>query len=147
MVRKVFEIARAAGIPTMLDVDSVVDNLDDLPQADYVWFSNEAWMTSAATLGNVSDIQDHFGGLLGVTNGPESIWWIEKNGILGECEPNRINAINTLGAGDVFRAAFAIATCLGRSTYDAVAAACYSAGEHITNKPLTKITGVDNETV
>ena len=136
MVRHVFSMARNLGIPTMLDIDGVIDDVGLLPSADHIWFSQEAWRRHRIGL---QDLQDRFGGVVGITNGRHPVTWIGTDGVVRSHLPPATVAVNTLGAGDVFRSRLAVGLCLGESLDDAVAGACVSACEHITEKPLTRL--------
>ena len=139
LVSFVFDLARAAGRLTMLDVDTPVDNLLDLPQADHVWFSHAAWLSLDESDQDLKKLQDHFGGVVGVTHGPNPVRWIDTNKHQHAHLPLQVPVASTLGAGDVFRAALAVALCQGRKLSDAVELACIGASQHISNTPLTKI--------
>lgn len=136
MVRMVFAMAEKAGIPTMLDIDGPVDDIGSIPRADYMWFSHEAWRKHRIGL---PDLRNRFGSTVGVTNGGNLVNWIDKDGTVRSHQPPVIVPINTLGAGDVFRARLGIELCLGRPIEQAVRLACLSAGDHVTLKPLTRI--------
>jgi sulfofructose kinase len=139
MVRAVFDAARSVNKLTMLDVDTAVDNLSDLPQADHVWFSHAAWSSLDASDRDLAKLQSHFGGVVGVTNGPDAVRWIDINKHQLEHLPPQTDVSSTLGAGDVFRAALALETCRGHVLADAVATACTAASQHISNTPFTRI--------
>ena len=76
---------------------------------------------------------------IGITNGGQPVTWIGMDGVVRSYLPPPTVAVNTLGAGDVFRSRLAIGVCLGESLDDAVPGACVSACEHITEKPLTRL--------
>ncbi len=137
MVRSVFLMAHQAGIPTMIDVDGVVDDIGLIPRASHVWFSQEAWRRHRIPL---PDLQARFGGVVGVTDGDRPVTWIDTSGKINYHAPPRVNAKNTLGAGDVFRARLGLGICTGQGLTDAVKAACITACEHITNSPISRIT-------
>lgn len=141
IVTKVFELAKKAKIPTMLDIDKPIKNLFEGPKIDHVWFSRESWEQMGLTQDDFVSLQDHFGGIVGVTDGANPIVWIDNNKRLRFTKPQTVKAINTLGAGDVFKASLAINLCLGNPVEDAIQSACISASEHITNRPLTEIKG------
>jgi sugar/nucleoside kinase (ribokinase family) len=136
MVRHVFSRAKSMGIPTMLDVDDVLDDVSLIPSADHIWFSQEAWRHQRIGL---PDLQARFGGIVGITNGPLPVAWIGTDGVIKHHSPPSTAAVNTLGAGDVFRSRLALGLCLGEGVDDAVSSACISACEHITEKPLTGV--------
>ena len=136
MVRQVFEMARKNGIPTMLDVDGVLSDIGSLPQADHIWFSQEAWRCQRIPL---ADLQARFGGVVGVTDGDRPVTWIDHSGKIRYHQPPRIIAKNTLGAGDVFRARLALGVCIGEDLTDSVQRACITACEHVTDQSLSRV--------
>jgi sugar/nucleoside kinase (ribokinase family) len=136
MVRHVFSRARELGIPTMLDVDGVIDDVGMLPPADHIWFSQKAWRKQRIKL---QDLRVRFGGVVGVTDGDRPVSWIGHDGVIRYHAPPTTDAKNTLGAGDVFRSRLALGLCLGERIEDAISGACISACEHITEKPLTRM--------
>lgn len=138
MTRRAFAEADENMMTTMLDVDKAIE-LDRLPAADYVWLSQEAWGSIDDKHRDLRRLQDRFGGFVGVTNGAGPILWITAQGDLGEHQPLKVKPINTLGAGDMFRAAFALGICMGNDVNRSVEVACKSAAEHITNTRITKI--------
>lgn len=141
LVRSVFEVATIQGIPTMLDVDKPVPSIDDLPKSTQTWFSQESWVAMELFKIGLPDVQKQLGGVVGITDGENPIRWIQDDGIVRFFEPTSTAPINTLGAGDVFRASLALNVCLGKRIEDAIEAACSSACEHITGKTLKKIIG------
>ncbi|MDC9826451.1 PfkB family carbohydrate kinase [Devosia sp. ZB163] len=104
--------AKAAGIPAILDADmaarEVLDGL--LPLATHVVASE-----SAAKLVTGADTPDvaagrlatSHGGFVAVTAGADGCWWTEGGGIRHSPAP-KVEAIDTLAAGDVFHAGFAV---------------------------------------
>lgn len=104
--------AKAAGIPAILDADmaarEVLDGL--LPLATHVVASESAakLVTGADTAqlaaGRLAASHD---GFVAVTAGADGCWWSEGDGIRHTPAP-KIEAIDTLAAGDVFHAGFAV---------------------------------------
>jgi sugar/nucleoside kinase (ribokinase family) len=133
LVQSVFQEAKKYNIPTMLDVDAVFDDIDELPRANHVWFSQEAWRNHKIPL---DQLQEKFGGIVGVTDGDRPVVWMGPDKSRNYFCPPQVVAINTLGAGDVFRARLGLGICLGENTLTAVQNACDAASNHITNKPL-----------
>jgi sugar/nucleoside kinase (ribokinase family) len=136
MVRQVFSLASASNIPTMLDIDDIVNDISALPECNYAWLSYEAYKSLNKSL---QDIQTHTRGLVGVTNGEHAVIWIDRHGHTNSYVPHYVQPINTLGAGDVFRARFAIEICQAMSIEDAVQNSCFSAIEHIQGQNLTPV--------
>lgn len=133
MVTEIFAAARMHNISTMLDIDAPIETLEKYPQADYVWLSYE---TYAACNESIIALQRHFGGVVGYTNSEDEICWIEK-GETRTYQPDSIQAVNTLGAGDVFRARFAVEIVSGAAVEQAVESASLTAARHCQNLPIT----------
>jgi sugar/nucleoside kinase (ribokinase family) len=136
MVRQVFAMAKTAGIPTMIDIDGPVKDIGLVPVADFIWFSEEAWRSQRIPL---EDLQSRFGGVVGITDGDRPVRWIDSKKKINYQQPMNVTPINTLGAGDVFRARFGLGICLGENIPDAVVKSCEAAAAHITGKPLQRI--------
>lgn len=136
MIRQVFSMASSAGVPTMIDVDGPVDDVGVIPRADYIWFSYEAWKRQRIPL---ADLRSRFDAVVGITDGDRPVSWIDREGVIRYYQPPSVVAVNTLGAGDAFRARFGVGICIGETIEQAVAGACETACEHITMKPLTRI--------
>jgi sugar/nucleoside kinase (ribokinase family) len=105
------EAAKARGIPRVLDFDQMAP-LDDamLALSTHVIASAEALRSStgqseldAALLA----LGRHYRGFLAVTNGPEGVYWLE-GGAVRHMDAFRVDAIDTLGAGDTFHGAFTV---------------------------------------
>lgn len=110
--------ARDAGIPGILDADmAAAAVLEDLfPLASHVVSSESA----ARVLAGGSDPADaarrlgeRHPGFVAVTAGAEGCWWRDGTGFQHTPAP-RITAVDTLAAGDVFHAAFALLLVEGR---------------------------------
>lgn len=104
--------AKAAGIPAILDADmaarEVLEGL--LPLATHVVASESAakLVTGAETAEQAAGwLAMRHGGFVAVTAGADGCWWTEGGGIRHSPAP-RIEAIDTLAAGDVFHAGFAV---------------------------------------
>ncbi|HZD91887.1 MAG TPA: PfkB family carbohydrate kinase [Pseudolabrys sp.] len=105
------QAAAARGIPRVLDIDyGDADGDQTLPFCDYVVASAEALRAitgvrdlagALLTLG-----QDH-PGFLAVTDGPDGVYW--RDGAAVRHMPAfKVDAIDTLGAGDIFHAGFTL---------------------------------------
>jgi sulfofructose kinase len=106
-IAPILQAARRRGIPVVLHGDRAAEPSDPLFDiASHVVFSSEALRA-----------------FLAVTNGPEDIFWLE-DGAPRRMPAFAIAAIDTLGAGDVFHGAFALALAEGR---DPVAAMRFGA--------------------
>ena len=130
----VLDAARAAGIPAILDGEVGASGvLDDLARrATHVLYS-ETGLAAHVGDGDVrSQLQraqtilaDAF---VGVTRGAEGFFWLDKGG--GHIEHTAgisVTAVDTLGAGDVFHGAYALALIEGMSAHEAGRFACIAA--------------------
>jgi sulfofructose kinase len=115
----VYPILQAAldrGIPAVLDGDRATTPDDPLfAIATHVIFSAEALRATtglddlAAALAMIARVAP---GFLAVTNGPDGVWWLE-HGQPRHLAAFPIEAVDTLGAGDTFHGAFALALAEG----------------------------------
>ena len=141
LVKKVFQEARKYKVPTMLDIDKAVNSIYDLPASNYVMFSNEAFTAMSLTKEDLIPLQHYFGGVVGYTSGSDLIRYADSSGVYHHQPVLIENPVNTLGAGDTYRAALALHLCYGKDIHTAIKLACNSAYEHILEKKLTTITG------
>jgi sulfofructose kinase len=126
-VQPICEAALARGIPVIVDGDRAAP-LDDplFAIATHVVFSSEALYAStgrsdlAAALTAAAAV---IRGFLAVTNGPDEVLWMDA-GAVRAMPVFAVSAIDTLGAGDTFHGAFALALAEGR---DAIAAMRFAA--------------------
>jgi sugar/nucleoside kinase (ribokinase family) len=114
-------IARAAGIPTLADVDYVWPGLDDLLRWIDIVVMPGATLEAAAGTSGVGAALTKIGqasGALAViaTLGPDgALAWAGGREILVSAQP--VEVVDTTGAGDAFRAGF-VAGWLGRAGTD-----------------------------
>jgi sulfofructose kinase len=115
-VRPILQAAIDRGIPAVLDGDRATTSDDALfAIATHVIFSAEALRATtrlddlAAALAMIARLAP---GFLAVTNGPDGVWWLE-NGRPRHLAAFPIAAVDTLGAGDTFHGAFALALAEG----------------------------------
>jgi sulfofructose kinase len=115
-VRPILQAAADRGIAAVLDGDQATTPDDPLfAIATHVIFSAEALRATthlddlAEALAMISRIAP---GFLAVTNGPDGVWWLE-NGQPRRLTAFSIEAVDTLGAGDTFHGAFALALAEG----------------------------------
>jgi len=110
----VIPIAKAAatrGIPRVLDIDYGEAAADPtMPFCDYVIASAE----SARAITGVADIAAAllalgrgYDGFLAVTDGPAGVYWRAGNAVR-HMPAFEVTAVDTLGAGDIFHAGFAV---------------------------------------
>ncbi|HYF56403.1 MAG TPA: PfkB family carbohydrate kinase [Salinarimonas sp.] len=128
----VFRRARALRIPTVLDADLAPDNVLEalLPLADYAVFSQPA-LTRFVGIGDViaalTSVRDACPGMVGVTVGEDGFTWLDQSG--ARTEPGfAVPVVDTLGAGDVFHGAFALAIAEGRPIRETACFANAAAG-------------------
>lgn len=127
-VTPICRAAAARGIPVVLDVDKAT-RIDDplFETASHLIFSSEAL---AATMGTtdlgaalmraaaqMSAAQVR--GFLAVTNGPDDVLWLDR-GALKRLPVFKVEAIDTLGAGDSFHGGFALALAEGKDEITAM---------------------------
>jgi sulfofructose kinase len=104
--------AKARNIPRVLDFDKAT------PADDPLFQTCTHVIASADALRGTTGLQDlpaalrklgeSFSGFLAVTNGPEGVWWLDK-GDVRHMDAFKIEAVDTLGAGDTFHGGFAFA--------------------------------------
>lgn len=126
--------ARKAGLPAILDAD-----LPRTPNAMMEAASLVAF--SAPGLRLVTGIEDPEAGLrqaarqfpatMMVTDGERGVFWLD-GGTLRHCPAFAVQAVDTLGAGDVFHGALAVAIAEGRDLEGAVRFASAAAAIKVT---------------
>ena len=118
--------ARERGVPGVLDFDRVPDHggtEDLLALASHVVFGRQGLAVLAGT-------DDIAAGLrhararcraawLAVTAGAEGAYWLDAGGEVRHVPGFAVAAVDTLGAGDIFHAAFTLALAEGRGEADA----------------------------
>jgi sulfofructose kinase len=105
--------ARAAGIPGVLDFDVAPDGPIDsaITAPSHIIFSAPALASVSGQsdpetgLGVVRAIKDSW---FAVTHGSEGVLWFDDNNHLRTTPAFNVDAVDTLGAGDVFHGAFAL---------------------------------------
>jgi sugar/nucleoside kinase (ribokinase family) len=115
--------ARDRGIPVVLDADEPRRQGNDLLSvASHVVFSAEGLRATtgtqdlAAALRRASEMTSSF---LAVTDGTNDVLWLEE-GRMRAFSVFKVEAVDTLGAGDVFHGAFALLLAEGRGERDAI---------------------------
>ena len=110
--------AREIGVPTVLDADLAPDDVAHrlVALADYAVFSRPA----LARLAGLADpeaglraVRPLCPGVVGVTVGEDGFLWLDGDAV-GHARGLEVAAVDTLGAGDVFHGAFALAIAEGR---------------------------------
>jgi sugar/nucleoside kinase (ribokinase family) len=105
--------ARKRGIPVIVDVDSAMSLREGLlTGSSYLIFSGEALRATAGiasdadALRKVAKLTPSF---LAGTRGPQGTIWLDQQQGLRETPAFPVHTVDTLGAGDVFHGAFALA--------------------------------------
>jgi sulfofructose kinase len=130
-VSPICHAALARGIPVVVDADRATQEHHPLfAAATHVIFSGECLRQTARTddlaagLQRMAQFTDAF---LAVTNGPKPVLW--RDGALIREQPVfAIKAVDTLGAGDIFHGAFALALVERQGTAAALRFAAAAAG-------------------
>ena len=122
-VRPICEAARRRGLPVVLDGDRPTVEDDPLFRiASHVVFSWECLRetTGAADLAEgLLRIAARTDAFLAVSNGPDDIVYLDHGGAR-RVPVFKIDAVDTLGAGDAFHGGFALAIAEGRSEVEAM---------------------------
>jgi len=105
--------ARHRGIPVVVDVDGTMSLREGLLTASsHLIFSSEALRATAGSdddataLRKVATLTSSF---LAATRGPQGTIWLDESGDLHETPAFPVHTVDTLGAGDIFHGAFALA--------------------------------------
>lgn len=116
--RRALRAARAAGIPAILDADMAArDVLESLlPLASHIVASESAarLVTGCEPADAAVALAARYGVFVAVTAGAEGCFWMDGATLMHTPAP-RVEAIDTLAAGDVFHAGFALGLVEGRS--------------------------------
>ena len=130
-VRPICAAARERGLTVVLDADRPTEVSEDLFQiATHVVFSGECLRATTGlddlgkALGRIAGITRSF---LAVTNGPQDVLWLDGETIR-RSPVFAIDAVDTLGAGDVFHGAFTLALAEGQGVTAALRFAAAAAG-------------------
>src|SRR4051812_26969031 len=109
--------ARNRGIPVVVDVDRAMSLREGLLTASsHLIFSSEALQATAgvpddaAALKKIAKLTSSF---LAGTRGPRGAIWLDERGELQETAAFPVHTVDTLGAGDIFHGAFALAITEG----------------------------------
>ena len=117
-------IARAAGIPVTVDVDTIYHGFDRvLPYVDYLIASSEfptQWTNERDPLRALEVIQQEYGmRVAAMTLGAHGVLALE-NGRFLYSPAFVVNCVDTTGAGDVFHGAFCYSVLQGMNLADAL---------------------------
>jgi sulfofructose kinase len=112
------------GIPVVVDVDHAMSQREGLLSAStHLVFSNEPLQETAGlsddgeALKKLAKLTPSF---LAATRGPRGTIWLDEHGNLQETPAFAVHTVDTLGAGDVFHGAFALAITEGRELRQAL---------------------------
>lgn len=120
--------ANTRGVPSVVDVDRPIDADPTTETGQIIDLATHLIFSRAALTGTMRD--EHLVGALrraahradtwvAVTDGEHGVSWIE-DGRLRHQPAFHVEAVDTLGAGDVFHGAFALAVAEGRCELDAL---------------------------
>ncbi len=118
---RLFGLARAAGIPAVLDGDRKPSDPRLLAAATHVAFSEIglAEQTGSADPERALTMLQADHGWLAVTAGPRGVWFSQR-GHISHVPAFEVDAVDTLGAGDVWHGAFALALAEHQAEHQAV---------------------------
>ena len=120
-VTAICRAAQARGIPVVIDLDQATKTDDPLlALGTHVVASTEALfgMTGLNDYEEALErLAKHLSGFVAITDGPKGVYWLE-DGALRHLPAFRVEAIDSLGAGDAFHAGFALAIAEGRTLPD-----------------------------
>ena len=130
----VLDAARSAGIPAILDAEvGAPDVLNDLAHRSTHVLYSETGLAAHVGDGDVRSQLQRSQAILpdafvGVTRGVEGFFWLDRsNGHIEHATGISVTAVDTLGAGDVFHGAYALALVEGMSAHEAGRLACVAA--------------------
>jgi len=117
--------ARAAGIPAIVDVDRPLTNDAEpiLELGTHLVFSRDALCATAKIVQPVlalRTLRSRTSAWVAVTEGAHGVSWLDDEG-LRHRSAFRVDVVDTLGAGDVFHGAFALALAEGSDEESAIA--------------------------
>ncbi len=133
-VIEMFRRAKAARIPTILDADMPQCDASMIGASSVAAFSAPG-LAGATGIEGVAEglrVAARMGdGIMLATDGAQGVWWLEGDELWHQ-DACRVDAVDTLGAGDVFHGALALALAEGRRLGDAVAFANAAAAIKVT---------------
>jgi sugar/nucleoside kinase (ribokinase family) len=116
--------ARRRGIPVIVGVDRAMALTDGLlTTASHLLFSSEQVQETAGIADDGQALKRLAGltpAFLAATRGPRGTIWLNKAGTLEETPAFPVEAVDTLGAGDVFHGAFTLRLAEGGGLRDAL---------------------------
>jgi len=122
-VTPIYQAAQARGIPRVIDLDRATTPDDALLAAStHVISSAEALRGTAGSddlRKALTALGKQYSGFLAVTDGPDGVYWLEE-GKVRHMPAFKVEAIDTLGAGDTFHGAFTFALVDGGDVVQAL---------------------------
>ncbi|WP_198964143.1 sugar kinase [Bradyrhizobium sp. Y36] len=116
--------ARQRGIPVIVGVDRAMSLQDSLlTAASHLLFSSEQVQETAGVTGDGEALKLLAGltpAFLAATRGPNGTIWLNETGELEETAAFPVQAVDTLGAGDVFHGAFTLRLAEGEGIREAL---------------------------
>jgi sulfofructose kinase len=115
--------ARAAGLPGILDAEKPVREAEQAVRlASHVAFSRTGlidWTGHDDLAAGVREVADETGAIVSVTDGAHGTWFTDGGGE-GHVPAFAVDAVDTLGAGDVWHGAFALRLAEGADMKSAI---------------------------
>ncbi|MEM1365268.1 MAG: PfkB family carbohydrate kinase [Pseudomonadota bacterium] len=109
------ELAARAGVAGIIDGEQPIEGCESaLRTATHCAFSEQGLRDF--TGGDLADAQHRCGGFVAVTKGPHGTYWMDESADAsqpGHVPSISVHAVETLGAGDVWHGAFALALARG----------------------------------
>lgn len=109
---RLFRAARAAGLPAVLDADRMPDDPDALALATHAAFSHQG-LSEATGIDDpraaLASLSERHEGWLAVTLGADGVLHTGEGGAIVHAPAPPVAVVDTLGAGDVWHGAFALA--------------------------------------
>ncbi len=114
----VLRAARERALPSVLDCDMASDPqmTDVIALASHTIFSQPALQEFSGETDpgvGLRAVVGRAGGLIGVTAGEDGFYWLDDEASLRHMPAPQIDVVDTLGAGDVFHGAYALALAEG----------------------------------
>ena len=133
-VLEMFRRAEGAGIPTVLDADMPSCPPELIQASSVAAFSAPGLEAASGVHGVTAGLEvaaGMGGGVMLATDGAKGTFWLES-GEMWRLPAHEVKAVDTLGAGDVFHGALALAVAEGKAMGEAVAFASAAAAIKVT---------------
>ncbi|WP_448045931.1 sugar kinase [Bradyrhizobium liaoningense] len=130
--------ARQRGIPVIVGVDRAMSLQDGLlTVASHLLFASAQLQETAGIAGDGEALKRLAGrtpAFIAATSGPHGTIWLNEKGQLEETPALPVQAVDTLGAGDVFHGAFTLRLAEGEGTREALRFAAAAAALKCTRR-------------